>query len=376
MKILITVDTYFPDKNGVQYVTQYQAEGLAKAGNEVTVITSNVKGNYKNKEIHNDVKILRVNAYNKNMFHYGNKSEFQNLVMKLSNDCDVMMNVCLQSFAADWVLPLLKKVKCKKILMMHSMHEFGWKKEDFGSVNLLVKKVLRNFRWGVFYNTYWKYIFLYNRVIHLHEKDYSVSYFQKRHYYNNSILYNAVDNDFFELENKEDIIINVASFNSRKNQLLALTTFYQSKTEEYKLVLIGMPNGEYYQMLKRKINEFDMKYGKKNVEIYVNLDREKTKEFIKKSKIFLMTSTWEGFPISIIEAMASGATFISTNVGIVKYLPGGQIVTNNKQLIDSLEQMIAGEWKKNGEIAYHFAYNNMRQERQVEKLEQIMRKER
>lgn len=38
MKILISVHTYYPDKNGVQMVTQYIAEGLAKK-HEVKVIT-------------------------------------------------------------------------------------------------------------------------------------------------------------------------------------------------------------------------------------------------------------------------------------------------------------------------------------------------
>ena len=38
MRILIAVHTYWPDNNGVQMVTQYIAEGLAKS-NEVMVVT-------------------------------------------------------------------------------------------------------------------------------------------------------------------------------------------------------------------------------------------------------------------------------------------------------------------------------------------------
>ena len=39
MKIVFTVHTYYPNKDGVQYVTQYLAEGLAKLGHDITVIT-------------------------------------------------------------------------------------------------------------------------------------------------------------------------------------------------------------------------------------------------------------------------------------------------------------------------------------------------
>lgn len=114
MKIFITVDSYYPDKNGVQYVTQYQAEGLASLGHEVTVIASNNQNSYQNEDEHNGVKIIRIDAYNKNMFHYGDQKRYQMCVIEQSNKSDVMMNVCLQSFAADWILPVLDKIKCKK----------------------------------------------------------------------------------------------------------------------------------------------------------------------------------------------------------------------------------------------------------------------
>lgn len=39
MKIGISVVTYYPDENGVQFVTQKLAEGLILNGHEVTVIT-------------------------------------------------------------------------------------------------------------------------------------------------------------------------------------------------------------------------------------------------------------------------------------------------------------------------------------------------
>ena len=38
LNIVFTAHTYYPNKDGVQMVTQYMAEGLAKLGHNVTVI--------------------------------------------------------------------------------------------------------------------------------------------------------------------------------------------------------------------------------------------------------------------------------------------------------------------------------------------------
>ena len=48
MRILFSTFSYYPNKDGVQTVTQYQAEGLAKLGHNVTVITSNNENCKKN----------------------------------------------------------------------------------------------------------------------------------------------------------------------------------------------------------------------------------------------------------------------------------------------------------------------------------------
>lgn len=372
MKILITVDSYYPDKNGVQNVTQYQAEGLVDLGHEVTVIASNNHGKYVNFEKYNGVNIVRVDAYNKNMFHFGNKEQYKRLVIEKANQCDVMMNVCLQSFAADWILPILSEINCKKILMLHGIHNFSWNKNDLTSWKSFLKKILRNIRWGEFYFTQWKYIVKYDKVIHLHEKDYSYKYFTKRNFTRNTVIYNAVEDCFFEKHKKENVIINVASFNSNKNQMLALECFYEANTADFKLILIGLPQNSYYQNLVRRKNELDLKYGKKEVEIYVNLDRDKTKKNIYSSKIYLLTSILEAFPISLIEAMASGASYVSTNVGIVRYLQGGYVVDSRKEMITALEKMVAGDWEKLSITARQFAKDKMKVSSQVRKLEKEM----
>lgn len=374
MKVLITVKTYWPEANGVQNVTQYQAEGLVKRGHDVTVITSDCKGKFKSKEIHNNVKIIRLPIYDANTIHHGNKRMFQKLILNITKDCDAMLNVCLQGWAADWVIPILSEIKCRKILMNHSMHEFKWKRSDFRTLKDFGKKVIKNLKWGVFYPINWKYIMLYDAIAFSHEKDYALDYFEKHGYSKNYVLYNAVDDDFFDIkpEQKRDIVLNVGTYNDRKNQLKTLELFYKADIKDYELVFIGMPDNDYYRELVQVKEKFEEQYGKKNVKIYCNLEPELTKEFFRLCKIYMTNSTWECLPVSLIDALAGGAAYLSSDVGVIKYVPGGIIANTNKDMINALQSLISGQWRKYGEIARSNSEKNFTRKIQVDKLEKIL----
>ena len=373
MRVLIIVASYYPHFDGVQKVTQYQAEWLVKLGHQVTVLTSDRRGEYVKQEEHNGVNIIRINAYNKNMFHFGDRHVFDNLVLGFSDEVDCIMCVSVESFAADWILPLLKKIKCKVVLMNHGMHGFNWTKQNTASSKEICKKILRDIRWGFFYTFNWKRITRFNEVVYLHNKDYAYEFYTRKGYTNNHIIFNAVDDVFFDSnEIKENIIINVGSYNERKNQMLCLEAFYKSHIDNWKLVLIGNPRNAYYDNLISYNMKLAQTYGIRNVEILCELDRDKTIELIKKSRIYLLTSTWEAFPVSLIESMSTGASFVSTDVGIVKYLPGGITCQNDRELTEALELMASGSWSEYGKCAQEYSAENFRQEIQVRKLEKVL----
>ena len=375
MKILFTVATYYPDVDGVQNVTEYQAEYLAEQGHDVTVIASNNHGRYKSNEDYKKVHIIRVNAFNKNMLHYGNKVAFQNLVIKTANDSDVMINVSPESFSTDWVLPIVDNIHCKKFVMNHGMHDFKWNKYNKSSGKELIKKVLRDLRWGLFYQFYFRRFDNYDGVIFLHEQDTAKKYFDKKNYKKCHVVYNCAGDEFFEIDGvvKKKQIINVGTYNDRKNQLECLDVFYGLDDKSWKLVLIGNPDGEYYRRLIDRKKELDQRYGVRDVEILCNIDRQTTVRKIKESSIYLLTSTWEAFPISLIEAMASGATFVSSNVGVVKYIPYGKVGNTQQELVDELNALINNDtYIELGQQAYTYALNNFSISTQMKKFENII----
>ena len=370
MKILIISFTYWPNRDGVQNVTQYQAEWLVKMGHQVTVITSD-DHNKLCKEDHNGVRVIRLPIYKKGFFISGEKEYAHSRIIEECNKHDVLVSISIQSFLNRCILRDIDKIECPKVGVLHGIHEFGYTKIDFTSLKGFLKKTAQNIFWTYFYHSDWKYIAKYNAVTHLHEKDYSLQFYEEHGYHNNYVIYNAAQDDFFKQVEKKNFIINIGRFSQLKNQIKCLDVFWKANTDGYKLVLIGPEKNTYYDKLLKHKEKLETKYGHKEVEILADISREETINYILQSKIYLMTSTREAFPVSIIEAMASGAAFVGTDVGIVKYLPGGEVCSNYKDIPQKLNKVIA-EYDSYSTRAQEYAYNNFRQEEQVKKLEKIV----
>lgn len=344
MKIGISVVTYYPDKNGVQFITQNLAEGLVKNGHKVFVITKLNKEDKKESCL-NGVNICRCNIKDKNMFHFGDKVGFQRKVIQLSKKVDVMIFVCLQSVAADWSLDILDSISCQKILYMHGMHEFKWSKIDLSSCRDFSFKIFRDLRWSLFYTINRKKIDKFDKFIHLHEKDSAYKFFEKRYPGKNYILENFAEDMFFYTASKKttkDYYIYVANYFPGKNQLLLLKAFYLMRNQ-FKLVFLGsQKNQSYFDKLLKEKNKLDRKYKtKKNIVFLENVSRTDIPDYLRNAYGFVMTSRSEHYPISIIEAMACELPILSTDVGIVKYLPGCITVNNNpKDIAVALDRLI------------------------------------
>lgn len=375
MKIIITVNTYYPLKDGVQFVTQYHAENLALRGHNVIVFTTN-HGN-DSEEIHNGVKIIRFNVVNKHTFYSGEKEKYLQSLKKELKDADVMINVCTQHPLTDWCFPIFDSINCRKILYMHGMYDKSFNSKTIANISDLGHKIWNNIRWGLYYKKNKKIFKKYDKIIQLHKFDTGYIHFKKKYNIDSSIIENAVDDRFFDFcKDREKYAISVANYMPRKNQEFILKAFYMSHIDKnFKLILIGSKENAYYHKIMKLKEELEEKYGQKNVEILFNVEREKTINLIKKASVYLLGSKWEAFPISIIEAMAARIPYISTDVGIVKYLPGGVIVKNEDEMSYWIETLVSDDKLSEymGAVGNQYAKKHMMIEKKVDDLETIIK---
>ena len=319
MKILVTVSTYFPRKDGVAKVTQYLSEGLVKKGNKVTIITTN-KHVDKEFENINGVEIKRVNLYTKFGLYIGDKNKYKQMIFEECKKCDVMINVCTQNAFTDLILKDIDKFNCKKILYLHGIFDFKFSKINFSSFTSIINKFWKEIRWFFYYRLNGKYFKKYDAVTQLHEKDYGNIYFKKKYNINSIIIENAADQEFFDkktiknfVKPFEKYIILVANYDDRKNQKLAISEFLKTDIDKnIGLVLIGSRRNKYYEMLEKYIitekKKLNLSVDEKPIKMLYGVDRTLVSSYVSNAYLYLMTSKWEAYPISILETMVGGIT--------------------------------------------------------------------
>jgi len=332
MKIIFTVHTYYPNKDGVQFVTEYLAEGLVKKGHDVLVVTRTLP-NVVESETYHGVKIRRVPVYTKYAIYHGDKKKYQDYIIDLCKNADTIVNVCTQNALTDYLLPVLDKIDCRKILHLHGIYDSHWKKSDFASIKSFAYKIWRNIRWGYLYRT--TDFSKYNTVLQLHQFDYGYQYFEKKYGIRSTVLENAADSRFsVETPAREGdkYCVCVANFTPRKNQGRIIEAFYKASVPGVELHLIGSSRTKYAETLEKIIGDYDKKYGTHNVRFIYGQSRKETISEVRNASLYLLGSTWEAFSISLIESMASSVPFISTDVGVARFLPGGTVVRDADEM--------------------------------------------
>lgn len=378
MKILYTVSTYNPHTDGIQFVTSYLAEGLASKGHAVDLIAYEYPDlTDKKEEVINGVHVIRFPARTVHMRHRGDKEGYQRFIVENQTRYDVMVNVGSQTAFTDWLLPIMDQIHIPKVLHLHSIWDFMIHKHDFDSLRSSASKILGNVRWGAYFLRNKKSFRQYDAVLQLHEKDYAYKFFKEKYNIDSVILENAVEAPFFKVDGvkKEKIILNVSNYCKRKNQLQCVKLFEKSELpDDWKLVLVGSKNNAYFKQLKDYCETVLDPKIRDRVVLHVGISRKQVIELVKASSIYLMTSLWEAFPISILEGMAAKVPYICTNVGIVKYLNGGVIARSDEEFIEYLQKYTRDDAAREqlGQQAHEEALRHYRIEDKVNQLEDLL----
>lgn len=352
MKILFLSENYFPNVSGVPVVVRYLAEGLLGLGHTVTIATS-CYNNTPREEVIGGVKVYRFELYKNHLDCYsGEIKEYIKFV--LGFHCDVVIMECLQCSVTDTLLPHLTKIKAKKILHVHGIS--GLRLKPFEKKSDLLHTVANTWHWihsQWFFRRYLpRYIRQFDEILCLSEVDDTIPYCKKFNI-KADILPNAVEDGFILPSmpvEQPDIkaltkpyFLSVAYYNQIKNQVHILEEFYKSELNDYAMVFIGPEKNDYYEKVLSANMEYENKYGSREVLFLTNIERRFIPDIIGNAKLYLVGSTIEQFSIAMIETMAKGVPFVSTNVGNARMLPGGLIVDNIGIMHEKIQFLIQNE---------------------------------
>jgi len=324
MKILHTVEFYHPSIGGAQEVVRQISERLVKMGHDVTIATTKIP---RKSLIYNGVKIKEFDISGNYVKGYiGNTTDYLNFV--LNSDYDIIMNYAAQQWATDLLLPLLKKIRAKKILVPCGYS--GLKSHDYVQYYENLKKWLHDYDATIYHSNE------YQDIIFAKENNVNKIVFIPNGADEKEFL-NPVDDSIWELINlprERFIILTIGNHTGAKGHYESIKIFELANIRNSTLLIIGNPveNGCYYQCLKKSFlfnYNIKNKYKKKNI-IIGKFSREEIVNLLKISNLFLFPSNIECSPIVLFEAMASSTAFVCSNVGnakeIIKWSNGGILI--------------------------------------------------
>lgn len=158
------------------------------------------------------------------------------------------------------------------------------------------------------------------------------------------VVYNSIkldSNRCLDVDKKYDFVC-VAVFKPAKNHRLLFEAFEEIQLKHKDVNLLCVGGGELFEESKQYVKEHAL-----NVQ-FAGWQND-VSPFLKQSKNFVLSSRFEGLPISILEAMQYGLPIIAPNVGgipdIVKDGINGYLYeTSNKDaLIHSMEQSLLAD---------------------------------
>lgn len=308
MKILLCSEFFYPSIGGVQKHNEVIAEYFNKKGHEIHLATSYIKNRKKFKHIkyHEfDITGNIVKGYK------GETINYQNFLV--SSKYDLIFFNAAQQWSLDLSLAIIDKIKSKKILFPCG----------FSRIN------------NPLYYLYFLYIKskinYFDKIICSHKKAKDAIflkkiYKKKIYYFNNGAkkikkIYSK--NYFFEKYNipkKNKIICNISNFKYFKGQDISIKLFSELKEDNITLIMIGKNLSPlFYLYLKYKVKKFNLSNKNKKI-ILTSVDYNEAMTILNFSNVFLFTSRLEYDPLVIYESIVHDTKFVSTDVGLIKFL--------------------------------------------------------
>ena len=156
-----------------------------------------------------------------------------------------------------------------------------------------------------------------------------------------AVIHHGVDPAFFALDRSrvEDFVLCVSTLHPHKN-LERLIRAYGSKRRDYRLVIVGM-RGFAAEQIERAAREVD------GVELTGWIARDKLMGLYARARGFVYPSTFEGFGMPVLEAMAAGVPLACSDIPVLREVAGEAAVyfdaSSEAAISEALDRVVCAE---------------------------------
>jgi glycosyltransferase involved in cell wall biosynthesis len=383
MRILITTPSFPPAVGGVARVAERQAEHLARRGHRVTVITGGDADVEESPTSAEDVQLIRVRVKTGRFPVYAAgdtlglrqkeaRDRYQTLLLR--STADVLISHCWQAWNTDWALDIVNRLNFPFCLYSHgtsvndSSGRTGW---------------LRWLRWRSYAlsrmpRTLRRISLLISLDAQADRNRFYDVTLARRLGTPTAVVPNCAAPDMqLTVPWQPDgvattyMALSVGQYSAEKNLGQVLESFLRHAPSGWTLVLCGSHRTGYLRALERRYDAVARDGLAPPVRFLTGLTQVEVMGLYKHASLFLAASKTECQPLVLLDAMAAGVPFLSTDVGCVRAFPGGMVARNNAEF-DAKASALMNDpelrmrLSKAGRLAHEEKYNCAATLRQLE----------
>jgi glycosyltransferase involved in cell wall biosynthesis len=350
MKILVTSFAFPPEGGGVPEIAKTQAAGLAQRGHEVAVATDfnpvRTPEHWPPK-----VTVWQFKVQGSGNVRGGCQGEiaaYEKFIASYKGD--IVLCNCWQNWATDVAVEGFPRTSARKVMVSQGFDAHVWHPHP-------------RFAWGI---GQWlraqPYVWRLPRMMKAFDHQILLStrrdcgrffdHWLARYLFPErvSIIPNGVHledlknarTDFRQIYGIDSkyLLLDVANYCDRKNQLATLRDFMRANRQDATLVFIGSECNDYSNEMKRLYEENRARYPSARVAFLEKVPKEMINAAYRTADVFVLSAKVETQPLAILDAMASGVPFISTNAGCVAEFPGGRVVPSGRKTTQAIHQLL------------------------------------
>jgi L-malate glycosyltransferase len=337
VRILHTANTYAPLLDGVAEVVRHISEEMARRGHEVHVATRDVPS----QPAESTVNQVRVHRFcmrgNLATGIEGQVEKYREFVR--TGKWDIMANHCLQTWPTDALLEDIASFRWASLLVTHGL----------STENPLFTDYYRKLPRFLPMYAAWA------SVSALSEE----STFARQHGLQSpTVIRNGIDLPEWKapslgLREKWNVnghpwLVNVSNHSHQKRhewffklseRLRGSGTRFtivgnSHLTDKSQLGRLGIRGGCFYECLIRSL-------ASRSVELRTGAARQEVVSAIQEADVVVSTSRWEANSVVLLESMAAGTPWVSTDVGSARENAGGIVVSSVGEMADALTMLLA-----------------------------------